>query len=79
MRGLPYKTVHQAYVTSERANARFHLIHVPDDVPDIANALSFGPAEMQRMFAGGVSAGSDPSAWLKEPPRLEPLERTFAR
>lgn len=79
MRGLLYKTIYQAYVTVERANARFNLLHVPDDVDDIHDALSFKPSEMRRLFAVGEKIGAEPSAWLKEPPRLEPLERVTAR
>ena len=79
MRGLLYKTVYQAYVTTERAKARFNLLYVPDDVVDIADALSFKPDEMRRLFADGEKAGADPTRWAKEPPRLEPLERVTSR
>lgn len=75
MRGLTYKTIYQAYVTSKNARASFRMIHVPDDVRDIENALSFKPEEMRRMFEVGYISGRDKSRWLAEPPRLEPLER----
>lgn len=79
MRGLTYKTVYQAYVTTTRAKGQFHLLFVPDDEHEIQNPLSFKQAEMRRLFAAGERIGSDPSRWLKEPPRLEPLERVTQR
>ncbi|MDX2156551.1 MAG: patatin-like phospholipase family protein [Hyphomicrobiaceae bacterium] len=75
MRGLTYKTIYQAYVTTRQARAQFGIMYVPDDAQDIDDALRFRPKEMQRLFEVGRTYGRDPSRWLKEPPRLEPLER----
>jgi predicted acylesterase/phospholipase RssA len=79
MRGLTYKTIYQGYVSAQQAKSAFRLMHVPDDLPDIDNALRFNPEEMRRLFEAGEKIGSDPSRWLNEPPRLEPLERISQR
>lgn len=79
MRGLIYKTIYQGYVSARHAKADFRLLHVPDDVQDIENALTFKRSEMRRMFDIGYAIGRDPKNWLHEPPRLEPLERVAGR
>lgn len=79
MRGLTYKTIYQAYVTTRQARARFRILPVPDDAKDIEDALRFRPNEMRRLFEVGRNIGKDPSNWQTEPPRLEPLERIEAR
>lgn len=79
MRGLTYKTIYQAYVTTRQARSQFRILHVPDDAHDIDDALRFRPKEMQQLFQVGRTIGGDPSNWKKEPPRLEPLERIEAR
>ncbi|MGD9786034.1 MAG: patatin-like phospholipase family protein [Hyphomicrobiaceae bacterium] len=78
MRGLTYKTIYQAYVTTRQANGQFRILPVPDDAQDISDGLRFRPAEMRRLFETGRQVGLDPSNWQKEPPRLEPLERIEA-
>jgi hypothetical protein len=79
MRGLTYKTIYQAYVTTRQARARFRILPVPDDAKDIEDALRFRPNEMRRLFEVGRNIGKDPSNWQTEPPRLEPLERIEVR
>lgn len=79
MRGLTYKTIYQAYVTTRQARSQFRILPVPDDAHDIEDALRFRPKEMRRLFEVGHKIGKDPSNWQKEPPRLEPLERIEAR
>jgi predicted acylesterase/phospholipase RssA len=79
MRGLTYKTIYQGYVTSRQANAEFRILHVPDKTKDIEDALRFQPSEMRELFEVGRMIGRDPRNWLKEPPRLEPLERVEVR
>lgn len=75
MRGLTYKTIYQAYVTTQRARSKFRLIYVPDETTDIDDPLRFRPAEMRKLYEVGRGMGRDPARWLDEPPRLEPLER----
>jgi len=79
LRGLLYKTAYQAYVSSRQAGAGFRMIFVPDDEQQIEDALRFDPKEMKRLYALGERFGRDPANWLKEPPRLEALERVELR
>jgi len=75
MRGLLYKTVYQGYVTTRNARAEFRMLHVPDDQPEIVDALRFDPQEMRKLFDLGHRTGRDAGQWQTEPPRIEPLER----
>ncbi|MEZ5818202.1 MAG: patatin-like phospholipase family protein [Hyphomicrobiaceae bacterium] len=75
MRGLTYKTIYQAYVTTRQAQSQFRILHVPDHAKDIDDPLRFRPAEMRHLFDVGRKIGAKPSNWLPEPPRLEALER----
>lgn len=79
MRGLTYKTIYQAYVTTRQSSGEFRILYVPDDVQDIEDGLRFDPKEMKRLFDVGVSIGRQPSNWRDEPPRLEAHERIAAR
>jgi predicted acylesterase/phospholipase RssA len=79
MRGLTYKTIYQAYVTTRQARSDFRILYVPDDVHDIEDGLRFDPKEMKRLFDVGVDIGRQPASWQNEPPRLEALERIEAR
>jgi predicted acylesterase/phospholipase RssA len=79
MRGLTYKTIYQAYVTTRQARGQFRVLFVPDDEPDIDDALRFRPKEMKRLFDLGRRIGGQPASWQNEPPRLEALERVEAR
>ena len=78
MRGLTYKTIYQAYVTSRQAKAQFRIMHVPDETKDIGDALRFRPAEMKQLFDVGRTFGRSQTHWQPEPPRLEALERIGA-
>lgn len=75
MRGLTYKTIYQAYVTTRQARSAFRVLYVPDSTPDIDDPLRFRPAEMKKLYEVGREMGREPARWLVEPPRLEPLER----
>jgi len=75
MRGLTYKTIYQAYVTTRQARGQFRILHVPDETKDIDDPLRFRPKEMRALFDVGRSIGAKPASWLPEPPRLEALER----
>ncbi len=79
MRGLTYKTIYQAYVTTRQAKGKFRILAVPDDVHDIEDALRFRPKEMRALFQRGREAGGNAASWSAEPPRLEPLERIEAQ
>lgn len=79
MRGLTYKTIYQAYVTTRQAKGKFRILAVPDDVKDIEDALRFRPSEMRPLFQRGIEAGRNAASWSAEPPRLEPLERIEAK
>jgi predicted acylesterase/phospholipase RssA len=75
LRGLLYKTLYQAYVTTRRATSEFRLTYVPDDARETP-ATSFDPAAMREMFEIGRAVGvPGHKGWRTEPPRLEPLER----
>lgn len=74
LRGLLYKTIYQAYVTTRQSKAGFNLVAIPDEVPTPEDALSFDPAAMRRLYEAGVDRGRA-GGWAPEPPRLEALER----
>ncbi len=78
MRGLTYKTLYQAYVTTRRSRGQFRILHVPDATKDIDDPLRFRPDEMRKLFEVGRTFGANPSNWREEPPRLEALERVEA-
>lgn len=74
MRGLFYKTIYQAYVTSQNAGSLFRITYLPDEVP-VKDPFRFDPKEMRRLFEVGRGMGKSAKSWKKEPPRLETLER----
>jgi hypothetical protein len=78
MRGLTYKTIYQAYVTTRQARSQFRILYVPDTVKDIDDPLRFQPKEMRRLFDVGRTFGRSNSSWGVEPPRLDSLERVEA-
>lgn len=79
LRGLLYKTLYQGYVSARNAKARFRLISIPDTETLSRTSLEFDPKLMRRLFDIGRQQGRDGTAWLKEPPRLESLERITRR
>lgn len=74
MRGLYYKTIYQAYVTSRNAGSKFKIAYLPDDVP-AGDPFKFDQREMRRLFDVGREMGRTSKSWQSEPPRLERLER----
>ncbi len=79
MRGLTYKTLYQGYVVARHAKADFHMIAIPDDVSATRDALEFDPKEMHQLFEEGKKLGRTGKGWMREPPRLDDLERVSAR
>ena len=79
LRGLTYKTVYQGYVSARNSNTRFRLLAIPDNEPLEHTSLDFEPEKMRKLFERGRGFGLDDKAWLKEPPRLENLERVKRR
>lgn len=77
MRGLFYKTIYQAYVTTRHAGGQFRLAYLPDDVPT-GDPFKFEKREMRRLYEIGRRMGREPHTWKSEPPRLEDLERVRA-
>ena len=75
LRGLTYKTLYQGYVTALNAEANFHLITIPDYISATRDALVFDPQEMRQLFEEGKKLGRSSKSWMKEPPRLDDLER----
>ncbi|HST11064.1 MAG TPA: hypothetical protein VLL05_11865 [Terriglobales bacterium] len=75
LRGLLYKTVYEAYVSSKQAQADFHLIAIPDGTPASKDGLTFNPEIMKRLFETGRDFGRSGAGWMSEPPRMEELER----
>jgi predicted acylesterase/phospholipase RssA len=78
LRGLTYKTLYQGYVTTRNAGANFYMIAIPDNISATRDALNFDPQEMQKLFEEGKKLGHSSKSWMKEPPRLEDLERVAA-
>ncbi|MEJ1156869.1 patatin-like phospholipase family protein [Prosthecomicrobium sp. N25] len=74
LRGLLYKTIYQAYVTTRQSKAGFHLMAIPDDAPTLGDGLTFDPAAMSRLYEAGRQIGRA-GTWANEPPRLETFER----
>jgi predicted acylesterase/phospholipase RssA len=75
LRGLLYRTVYQAYVTSRQAKASFRLISIPDSAPAAKDGLTFEPEVMKRQFEIGRDFGRSGAGWMSEPPRLDDFER----
>lgn len=57
IRQLLYASVREAEAKSRQAGARFHLIALPDTVPEAVNPLDFKPDEMRGLYAAGREAG----------------------
>lgn len=79
MRGLTYKTLYQGYVIARHAKSDFHMIAIPDNVSATRDPLEFDPQEMRQLFEEGKKLGRSGKGWMKEPPRLDDLERVSAR
>jgi hypothetical protein len=77
LRGLLYKTIYQAYVTTRQSKAGFHLTSIPDDAPNLGDGLTFDPAAMSQLYELGRGLGRS-GTWASEPPRLEQFERIGA-
>ncbi|HQF31840.1 MAG TPA: patatin-like phospholipase family protein, partial [Hyphomicrobiales bacterium] len=75
MRGLTYKTLYQAYVTTRHGGAGFHLAYMPDTIAADSATIEFEPETMRRVFEAGRTAARTGKVWSGEPPRLEALER----
>ncbi len=75
LRGLTYKTLYQGYVTARNAGANFYMITIPDNISATRDALEFDPQEMRQLFEEGKKLGRSSKSWMKEPPRLDDLER----
>lgn len=52
----------------------YYLTAVPADVPAPAEATSFNPVEMTRLFESGKKAATNGHMWRNTPPGLEPGE-----
>ena len=78
LRGLLYKTLYQAYVTTRNARGEFRLISIPAHIPAAKDPLIFSPGEMRRLFYQGVRLGQA-NSWTREPPRLQSLQRVGAK
>ncbi len=55
------------WALAERAGVDFNYIAIPADHPE-ANASSFDPAEMQRLFDLGHEIATGDKPWRKDPP-----------
>ncbi|KAB2849978.1 MAG: hypothetical protein F9K44_06320 [Hyphomicrobiaceae bacterium] len=78
LRSLSQATIYQGYVTAKNAKTEFNLVAVPDAVMTSADALDFNPLKMRELFRLGLEFGKKGGPWLKEPPRLEALQRVSA-
>lgn len=57
LRQLLYSSVREAEARTLRAGARFHLIALPDTVPEAANPFDFRPEEMRTLYEAGRETG----------------------
>jgi predicted acylesterase/phospholipase RssA len=57
LRQLLYASVREAEVRSLRAGAKFHLVALPDTVPEAANPFDFRPQEMRSLYQAGRGIG----------------------
>lgn len=57
LRQLLYASVREAETKALRAGARFHLIALPDTVPEAANPFDFKPNEMRALYEAGRETG----------------------
>ena len=75
LRGLLYKTLYQAYVTTRNARGKFRLTAIPANIPASKDPLIFRTDEMNRLFTAGERIGLAGGNWMREPPRLQSLQR----
>lgn len=59
IRQLLYVSVQEAETETRQAGARFHLIALPETVPEAVNPFAFRPQEMQGLYEAGYQSGSD--------------------
>lgn len=59
IRQLLYASVREAETRTRQAGARFHLIALPDTVPEAINPFEFKPDEMRELYEAGRRAGLD--------------------
>ncbi len=57
IRQLMYASVREAEAKTRQAGARFHLIALPETVPEAANPLDFKPEEMLGLYEAGRDTG----------------------
>lgn len=57
IRQLLYVSVQEARTETRQAGARFHLIALPDTVPEAVNPFAFRPEEMQGLYEAGLRSG----------------------
>jgi predicted acylesterase/phospholipase RssA len=57
VRQLMYTSVREAEAKSRQAGARFHLIALPDSVPEAADPFDFKPEEMRGLYEVGRNIG----------------------
>jgi predicted acylesterase/phospholipase RssA len=59
IRQLLYASVRDAETRTRQARARFHLIALPDTVPEATNPFEFKPDELRGLYEAGRRAGLD--------------------
>lgn len=57
IRQLLYVSAQEAETETRKAGARFHLIALPDTVPEAVNPFEFKPEEMQGLYEAGRQSG----------------------
>jgi hypothetical protein len=57
----------------------YHLASIPEDFRAGADAMSFDPAEMKRLYDTGFAAAAGGRAWRDTPPGAEPHEQPRPR
>jgi hypothetical protein len=73
LRTLMEKTVRERYEETKRSGGKFYLAAIPDDGPEIKNAVDFDPKAMTALYEFGRNMGRA-GRWADKPPRLERFE-----
>lgn len=65
IRQLLYASVREAETKTRQVGARFHLIALPDTVPEATNPFEFKPDEMMGLYEAGRRTGRNRLGWFQ--------------
>ena len=78
-RELTHQTVYRAYIRAQRSGFNYNLTAISDDVPPLADPLSFDRAYLETIYRQGLQRVQQRGFWWKEPPTLKRFDRLVRR